>query len=162
MTELPPLFLGAYPLPWGVQIVCAIHFAICASVLACASSVLSFKVGVVEVMPSFQVAAAAWHLAGVFFIVGALVGVQQKQDVPLRMYFYYLVGTVLFISGIFVWLVWDDTNTCAEPGGVVGTWVARPLGRSVGSSLGDRAFQSTWGLGGGLASAGNVLSRCGH
>lgn len=96
--EPPPLFLNAFPLSFGVQVICAVNFVCCIFVIALTSSVMPFYIGGYPVSPDVQVAIAAWHLLGIMLIVGALHGLMNYHEVGLRGYFYYLSLTAIFIA----------------------------------------------------------------
>mmetsp|Transcript_6524 Transcript_6524/g.14253 ORF Transcript_6524/g.14253 Transcript_6524/m.14253 type:complete len:277 (-) Transcript_6524:165-995(-) len=112
------LFLGVYPLTYGVQIIGAAHLLVAVVCISCASSVLPFHAFGLEVFPLFQVLVAAWMLIGIAIIIGALIATVTHHRTAIAVYMYYLLFTSLLLLGILIFMVYEDSQ-CAmiEPGG---------------------------------------------
>lgn len=104
-TTPPPLFLGQWPLTFGVQAVAALHIVFCFFVIATASSAVSFSLGRFVFPPIYQVCVSAWSLLGVFLIVGTNTGLTHMQEFPIRMYFNYSAATTVMWAVFFVVMV---------------------------------------------------------
>lgn len=94
-SDPPPLFLGSIPLTPAVQVICFLHALVCVFVIATASSVVSFNLGQLEVSPTIQCLLSAWCVLGIVCIVGCLIGCRNRQEMPVRAYFYYCLASVI-------------------------------------------------------------------
>jgi len=109
-ADPPPLFLGRYPLSYGVQCICAFHFCVCVFLISMASSVMPVSVGTFVISANMQVVVASYHVLGVLVIAGALVGLAQAHEYPLRHYFYYLCGTCAGIVALLLFMLSEGSQ----------------------------------------------------
>lgn len=99
------LFLGRYSLESGVFVICVVHAVICLVVLSISSSVVSLKLSHVQVTPQEQTWVAAWHLLGVGLLAGSMIGISERQELPVRCYFYYLLASALAVVGLCIFVL---------------------------------------------------------
>mmetsp|Transcript_65488 Transcript_65488/g.122198 ORF Transcript_65488/g.122198 Transcript_65488/m.122198 type:complete len:284 (-) Transcript_65488:52-903(-) len=111
-TEPRHLFLGVYPLTFGVQIICFFHLLWAAICISCASSVLPFTALGLEVYPMFQVLVATWSLMGIAIIIGALIATVTHHRTAIAVYKYYLMITCVMLLLLLIFMVYEDSQ-CA-------------------------------------------------
>mmetsp|Transcript_24518 Transcript_24518/g.54566 ORF Transcript_24518/g.54566 Transcript_24518/m.54566 type:complete len:299 (+) Transcript_24518:141-1037(+) len=109
--EPAPLFLGAFPLTVGVQVVCFIHALFCFFVISTVSSVISFDLGGQTISTAFQCCLGSWCCIGIACIVGAFIATKNRAEFPLRVYLYYNMVTTLLILALTGWML-RENMTC--------------------------------------------------
>jgi len=87
------LFLGLYPLTFGVRCICFIHFLLCVALVGCCSSVMPLSLGGMIISTLWQEVFGAWSLIGCTLIMGAVVCTFTRHEFGLRMYFFYGLST---------------------------------------------------------------------
>lgn len=107
----PPLVLGAYSLASGAKAVILIHALACIFVISTASSVVEFTLGNLNVNVNLQIFTASWCVMGIAILVGAWVGMDSKQEWPLRVYFFYMVATLVLV-GVALIAILAGSNHC--------------------------------------------------
>mmetsp|Transcript_97956 Transcript_97956/g.297382 ORF Transcript_97956/g.297382 Transcript_97956/m.297382 type:complete len:223 (+) Transcript_97956:81-749(+) len=144
-----PSVLGACSLTAAVELVCAVHLAICVGIISSVSSEHSVVSAGVEISPVFQCITAAWCLLGIPLIIHGGVGAVYYVEAHLFYYLLYLAGTLAWaVAWVAVFVRFGNTCSTLQPtngakseasfvcgvsNGLVIFWMLALIGAVVGS-----------------------------
>eukprot|EP00927_Polykrikos_kofoidii_P023947 TRINITY_DN21879_c0_g1_i1.p1 TRINITY_DN21879_c0_g1~~TRINITY_DN21879_c0_g1_i1.p1 ORF type:complete len:264 (+),score=6.25 TRINITY_DN21879_c0_g1_i1:100-792(+) len=123
----PPRFFGVVPLLLAMRWICFVHFLSCVFVISTTSSVVAFNLGTFEVTTQLQNISSCWSSLGISVIVGALIGVKNRQAYPLTVYLWYCLVTLLGVA-VFAWWVISSGSICR---GLTNEKTAQRVGRDL-------------------------------
>jgi len=89
----------------GVEAICLVTLLTCISIISSVSSKGTLKISTFHLDPSLQVVLGSWAFIGIPMAISSGVAVLYRTELPLRMFFFYLLVSFFFGVGIPIWFL---------------------------------------------------------
>lgn len=96
---------GCVSLLIGVEFICLLTLLSLICVLSIVSSKGTLTIGTFHISPTLQVAMGSWAFVGIPIVIAAGVAALYRIEVPLRIFFLYLIVSFFFGIGVPIWFL---------------------------------------------------------
>jgi len=89
----------------GVEVICLISLLTSISIIASVSSKGTLRISTFSISPFLQVVVGSWAFVGIPIAIAAGVGALYRVEMPLRVFFLYMLVSFFFGIGIPIWFL---------------------------------------------------------